>query len=95
MKTLVVALLESVGAIVGVVIVVVVVWLMFAILGVNFFAGKFFYCSLDPYSNYTEAECLLNKGQWKRYDYNFDSVPQAMLTLFTVASLEGWPDIMA
>ena len=75
MKTLVAALLESVGAIVGVVIVVLVVWLMFAILGVNFFAGKFFYCSINPYLYHTKELCLLNKGAWKRYDFNFDSVP--------------------
>ena len=28
------------------------------------------------------------------HDSNFDSVPSAMMTLFIVASLEGWPDIM-
>jgi len=94
MKTIVVALLESVGHIVNVMIVVMVVWIMFAILGVNLFAGKFFYCSIDPYQLHTETECLYVGGQWKRYDSNFDSVPQAMMTLFVVSSLEGWPDIM-
>ena len=29
-----------------------------------------------------------------RFDSNFDSISEAMLTLFIVASLEGWPDIM-
>jgi hypothetical protein len=47
MKMVVVALLESVGSILNVMIVVMVVWLMFAILGVNLFSGKFFYCSID------------------------------------------------
>ena len=41
MKTIVIALLESVGHIVNVVIVVMIVWLMFAILGVSLFSGKF------------------------------------------------------
>jgi len=49
MKTVTIALLESVGHIVNVVIVVIIVWLMFAILGVSLFGGKFFYCSRDRY----------------------------------------------
>ena len=41
MKIVVSALIESVGHILNVLIVVLVVWLMFAILGVNLFGGKF------------------------------------------------------
>jgi hypothetical protein len=33
-------------------------------------------------------------GSWQRWDSNFDSIDQAMMTLFIIASLEGWPDIM-
>lgn len=40
MKTIVIALLSSMGAIFNVGIVVIAVFLMFAILGVNLFAGK-------------------------------------------------------
>jgi len=46
LKMIVVALLESVGGIFNVMIVVFVVWLIFAIMGVNNFGGKFFYCNL-------------------------------------------------
>ena len=56
MKTVVVALLESIGHIFNVAIVVVVVWLMFAILGVSLFGGKFFYCSTTPYEVPNEEE---------------------------------------
>lgn len=41
LKMIVVALLESVGGIINVSIVVGVSWLIFAILGVNLFGGKF------------------------------------------------------
>ena len=44
MKIVVIALLESVSAIVNVMIVVILVWLMFAILGVSLFSGKFYFC---------------------------------------------------
>ena len=56
MKTVVVALLDSISHIFNVAIVVVVVWLMFAILGGSLFGGKFFYCSLTPYEISTEEE---------------------------------------
>ena len=94
MKLIVASLFESVGAIFNVVIVVLCVWLMFAIFAVNIFAGKFFYCSTDMYTYHTKYECNVSGGSWIRYDSNFDDVMQAMMTLFIVASLEGWPDIM-
>ena len=31
------------------------------------------------------------KREWKPYDFTYDSVPQAILTLFTVQTGEGWP----
>jgi hypothetical protein len=33
--------------------------------------------------------------KWVNQPYHFDSVPRAMTTLFEIASLEMWPDIMA
>jgi len=75
LKMIVVALLESVGHIFNVAIVISMVYLVFAILGVNFMMGQMFYCSIDPYILHTESECLLAGGSWNRYDHNFDNVP--------------------
>lgn len=94
MKTIVIALLESVGHILNVVIVVVVVWLMFAILGVNLFGGKMFYCSVDKYQHSNQIDCERAHGVWKNYNSNFDNTINAMMTLFIVSSFEGWPTIM-
>ncbi len=88
------ALLGSVGGIANVLIVVLVVWMIFAILAVNFYGGKMQYCTVDEFKMQTKAECLLNRGQWKTKNFNFDSVPTAMFTLFVVASIENWPAIM-
>lgn len=49
LKMIVVALLESVGGIVNVIIVVVMVWLIFAIIGVNTFGGAFYYCDSEEF----------------------------------------------
>jgi hypothetical protein len=46
MKLIVNSLFESVGALANVVVVILAVWLMFAIFAINIFAGKFFYCSI-------------------------------------------------
>lgn len=88
------ALIQSVGGIVNVAIVVMIVWMMFAILAVNLFGGKLQYCTIDTYIMQTKIECLKNRGLWKTQDYNFDSVPTAMITLFALATLENWPDTM-
>lgn len=56
MKLIVTALLESVGHIINVVVVVLMVWLMFAILAVNLFSGKLFYCSENTYEIETQEE---------------------------------------
>ena len=53
MKLIVKALIGSMGGIFNVLIVVAVVFLIFAIMGVNFFAGKFFYCSVDEFILHT------------------------------------------
>jgi hypothetical protein len=94
LKMIVVALLESVGGIFNVMIVVFVVWLIFAIMGVNNFGGKFFYCNLDMYTLHNQIDCETAGGKWLRYDHHFDNVMGGISTLFVVSSLEGWPDIM-
>lgn len=49
MRLIVGALIESVGSIVNVLIVVAVVYLIFAIIGVSLFMGGFYYCSIMRY----------------------------------------------
>lgn len=94
MKTIVMALIESLGSIFYVAVVVMVFWLMFAILGINLMGGKFFYCTINKYKYTNKEMCHAARGHWEKYDTNFDSVPDAMLTLFIISTLEGWPDIM-
>lgn len=59
MKTVVVALLQSMGAIMNVGIVVCLVYLMFAILAVNLFGGKLQYCDVNTYHTKNQRECTL------------------------------------
>lgn len=74
MKLIVASLFESVGGLFNVMIVVVAVWMMFAIFAINIFAGKFFYCSIQPYNYHTKYECNVNGGSWMRGEQNFDDI---------------------
>ncbi|XP_043233956.1 voltage-dependent calcium channel type D subunit alpha-1-like, partial [Amphibalanus amphitrite] len=80
---------------------------MFAVIGVQLFKGKFFTCS--DTSKITEDECkgsfvthvegdaskpTVEEREWTRSDFHFDDVGKAMLTLFTVSTFEGWPNLL-
>ena len=94
LKMIVAALAKSVAPIGNVAVIVMIIWLMFAIYGMNTFMGMFFYCTEEPYTYGTQWVCEDHGGEWKKFDSNFDDIGGSMTTLFIVASLEGWPDIM-
>lgn len=64
MKMIVGALIESMGHIANVLIVVAVVYLIFAIIGVNLYGGKFQHCSIEQYLIHTEFDCEMSGGVW-------------------------------
>lgn len=37
---------------------------------------------------------LVKEREWKQYRFHFDNVPKGMLTLFTVSTFEGWPNLL-
>lgn len=67
MKTLIDALVSSLGSIFNVGVVIVIVFMMFAILGVNLFAGKLQYCTVDFYKINNQEECFKARGQWETF----------------------------
>ena len=43
----------------------------------------------------TKADCLSYPGnRWRNQRYNFDNLGQALMSLFVLASKDGWVDIM-
>ncbi|XP_055343397.1 voltage-dependent L-type calcium channel subunit alpha-1D-like [Paramacrobiotus metropolitanus] len=87
----------------NVVLVIVVTMIMFAIMGVQIFKGRFYRCS--DLSKHTEHECRGNfvpfvngypaddvvEREWIDNEFNFDNIFQAFLTLVAVVTTEGWP----
>ncbi|XP_045894468.1 sodium channel protein type 4 subunit alpha B-like isoform X1 [Micropterus dolomieu] len=88
-------------------LVFMVVWLIFSIMGVDLFAGRFYHCvnetseeSFSPsvVDNKTDCFSLINdnytEARWKNAKFNFDSVPSGFLSLLVLATSTLWTDIM-
>jgi hypothetical protein len=70
-------------------------FLLFGIVGVNFFKGAFSSCqNLGHRRAATKLECMDYGGSWVNNRLNFDNILYAIVTLFVIASTEGWIDMM-
>uniref|UniRef100_A0A8C7I1G1 Voltage-dependent N-type calcium channel subunit alpha n=1 Tax=Oncorhynchus kisutch TaxID=8019 RepID=A0A8C7I1G1_ONCKI len=77
---------------------------IFAVIAVQLFKGKFFYCSDESkalekdcrgnFLDYDKDEVAAQPRVWKKYEFHYDNVLWAFLTLFTVSTGEGWPDVL-
>lgn len=96
MKVVVNALLESISALFNVMIVIMMVWIMFAILAISFMGNKMNYCAgvANIYGVDKEA-CEAQGLVWKSVYWNFNNIIESFVTLFILSSMEGWPNIMA
>merc|ERR1719361_1076232 len=79
---------------------------IFAVVGVQLFNGKFFYCT--DLSKHTAEECqgmyfeyiksdlppVVRTRKWDRKNFHYDNCFVAMLTLFAVQTSEGWVAIL-
>ncbi|XP_030584401.1 sodium channel, voltage gated, type VIII, alpha subunit b isoform X6 [Archocentrus centrarchus] len=107
MRVVVNALVGAIPSIMNVLLVCLIFWLIFSIMGVNLFAGKYYYCFnetseeyFEPHevNNKTECFALINANytevRWKNVKINFDNVGAGYLALLQVATFKGWMDIM-
>ncbi len=92
MKNIIGALIHSVSGIFYVAILLLIVWIMFAILAVNLMGGKLYSCSVDPYDHFKPDDCLKNRGEWVNFPFNYDNVGIALISLFDISTMENWPD---
>ena len=92
------ALIGAIPSIMNVLLVCLIFWLIFSIMGVNLFAGKFGKCvnktgfihSISIVNN--KSECLsMNDTQfyWTKVKVNFDNVGLGYLSLLQVVSLSS------
>uniref|UniRef100_A0A673HXF7 Sodium channel protein n=1 Tax=Sinocyclocheilus rhinocerous TaxID=307959 RepID=A0A673HXF7_9TELE len=106
MRVVVNALVGAIPSIFNVLLVCLIFWLIFSIMGVNLFAGKFYYCfnstseEVFPITQVNnKSECLeLTEAdpnvRWMNMKVTFDNVGMGYLSLLQVATFKGWMDIM-
>ncbi|XP_056152684.1 sodium channel protein type 4 subunit alpha A [Lampris incognitus] len=106
MRVVVNALVGAIPSIFNVLLVCLIFWLIFSIMGVNLFAGKFYRCinttteELFPLTEVNNvSECMAIKeatqeARWVNVKVNYDNVGLGYLSLLQVATFKGWMDIM-
>lgn len=94
---------NSLKNVVNILIVYILFQFIFAVIGVQLFNGKFFYCSDESKRNAKECRGSYfkyegddplpreEKRRWLTRCFHYDNVATAMLTLFAVQTGEGWP----
>ncbi|XP_061892789.1 voltage-dependent P/Q-type calcium channel subunit alpha-1A isoform X14 [Entelurus aequoreus] len=96
---------NSLKNVLNILIVYLLFMFIFAVVAVQLFKGRFFYCTDE--SKEFERDCRgeylvyerdnevkAQKREWKKYDFHYDNVAWALLTLFTVSTGEGWPQVL-
>ncbi|XP_058446082.1 voltage-dependent calcium channel type A subunit alpha-1 isoform X9 [Malaya genurostris] len=97
---------NSLKNVTNILIVYILFHFIFAVIAVQLFNGKFFYCTDD--SKHTSDECkgsfFVYDGpdqlprrevrEWRTQSFHYDNVATAMLTLFAVQTGEGWPQVL-
>ncbi|KAM7412341.1 hypothetical protein PAMA_022023 [Pampus argenteus] len=95
LKLAVEALIASVKPITNIILICSIFFFFFGILGVQLFKGKFYHCvGRDIRAITNKSECLSSDYRWERKTFNFDNLPQALMSLFVMYSKDGWVNIM-
>ena len=98
------AMIASLPRIRNVGVVILLVWFTYSVLGLQLFSGRYNACSSSqenwgdqsyggPYIKTMEA-CLNASFLWIPADRNFDSLGNALVTMFQVATTDNWDTIM-
>ena len=97
----------SLKNVINILVITIMFLFVFSAMGVQLFTGKFFYCSDKSkmtqnecrgsyviFENYDYSKPKIEERTWEKYDWNFDDIGNAMVTLFTSSTGEGWPSVM-
>ncbi|XP_072916344.1 voltage-dependent T-type calcium channel subunit alpha-1H [Hemitrygon akajei] len=95
LKLVVETLITSLRPIGNIVLICCAFFIIFGILGVQLFKGKFYHCVGHDTRNITnKSDCFQANFKWVRRKYNFDNLGQALMSLFVLSSKDGWVNIM-
>uniref|UniRef100_A0A672RPF3 Calcium channel, voltage-dependent, T type, alpha 1H subunit a n=1 Tax=Sinocyclocheilus grahami TaxID=75366 RepID=A0A672RPF3_SINGR len=95
LKLVVETLITSLRPIGNIVLICCAFFIVFGILGVQLFKGKFYHCEGGDTKNITyKFDCIQANYKWIRRKYNFDNLGQALMSLFVLSCKDGWVNIM-
>ncbi|XP_055366914.1 voltage-dependent T-type calcium channel subunit alpha-1H isoform X2 [Betta splendens] len=95
LKLVVETLITSLRPIGNIVLICCAFFIVFGILGVQLFKGKFYHCEgLDTKNITNKSDCEQANYRWIRRKYNFDNLIQALMSLFVLSCKDGWVNIM-
>lgn len=101
MKVVINALLRSLPAVGYTVVLLVLFFFVFGILGLNLFIGRFYFCTdasvagrLQCVGSYVQANGLVAPRVWANPPFSFDNIGAASLTLLEVVALKGWVPVL-
>uniref|UniRef100_A0A670KD88 Voltage-dependent T-type calcium channel subunit alpha n=1 Tax=Podarcis muralis TaxID=64176 RepID=A0A670KD88_PODMU len=95
LKLVVETLISSLKPIGNIVLICCAFFIIFGILGVQLFKGKFYHClGVDTRNITNRSDCMAANYKWVHHKYNFDNLGQALMSLFVLASKDGWVNIM-
>ena len=98
LKVAVRALFYAVPNVANITIIMLLFFLIFGVIAVSYFKGKFFYCTsphedLEPFLR-SKWDCLNSGGDWLNRFYTFDDSVSALLVFFVTSTAAGWSDMM-
>ncbi|XP_078713982.1 voltage-dependent N-type calcium channel subunit alpha-1B-like isoform X2 [Lampetra fluviatilis] len=95
---------NSLKNVLNILIVYMLFMFIFAVIAVQLFKGRFYYCTDESkeyekdcrgyFLEYDRDKVDPHPREWKRFDFHYDNVLWALLTLFTVSTGEGWPQVL-
>uniref|UniRef100_A0A8C9F9I4 Voltage-dependent N-type calcium channel subunit alpha n=1 Tax=Pavo cristatus TaxID=9049 RepID=A0A8C9F9I4_PAVCR len=91
---------NSLKNVLNILIVYMLFMFIFAVIAVQLFKGRFFYCTDESkelekdcrgqYLDYEKNEVEAQPREWKKYEFHYDNVLWALLTLFTNYFRDAW-----
>jgi hypothetical protein len=92
------ALVYTIPRVFTTLVIMILFYMIFGVVGVSYFKGKMFYCTEYEKTLLSEGgskwDCLNAGGIWLNRVYNFDNMANAIISLFMMSTTSGWGENM-
>ena len=101
LKAVFMCMINALKNVMVILIVYMLFMFIFAVVAVELFNGRFFYCTDDSKrfkdqctGSFVNANGETEHRQWLKHSFHYDDVGHAFLTLFVISTGEGWPNVL-